>query len=759
MKKQLLTAVFGIAALAAVSQTPRLSLYEEFTGETCPPCAATNPGLDALLAQPTNTTKIAVIKWQVPIPSAPTTTWSLYQTNKVEIDWRYRPVSAGGYGYPSSNAAGTQTAGYVNSAPQGRIDGQHQWAFGATSDHPANLNNNVISTAQSYTSAFSITMDRAWDATASSVNLTISILATADFSATGNLVFRTVMVERDINFATQPGTNGEKDFHNVVIKSFPNIQNGTPLTANWTTGNTYSFTLNCPVPSYARDKAQIAFVGFIQDDGNRKVAQAVRAERDPLPNDIKAVSASVPEYMSCANEIYPEITVKNNGSTTITDFTVTPYFGAVASPDITVWTGNLAPDASMSIPLNAISTSVMGGGTCILNITAVSGTDGNTSNNQTPVNFYLIPTYTAMTVSEGFVATAFPPAKWGMVNANGGASWSRAAAGYAPTTAGSAKYDFFSNSVKGDADELILPPMDLAGDQAILTWDLAYAQYGSENDSLKVYMSNDCGNSWNLLWADGGSNMATRTPITSAFTPAASQWVGKSASLNTAFDGAPLNPNLSSVLVKFVARSDYGNNLYLDNINIKTSVNAPIDLAAANDGISLENHVTWSDNSNYEDSYNLYYSSDVTPYALLATLPANTTTYDHTGLDELTTYCYKAVAVKAGVESDFSNQDCADTPELITGINAVKGSNIAYIGLYPNPAHNDMTLKISVLGNSTAAVSVINVLGQIVYKTETGLNVGENTISLSVAQLPEGVYNVVINTDKGTAVKKLSVVH
>src|SRR3954468_20170729 len=90
--------LFGLMAIGvfATAQT-RMSLYEEFTGENCPPCAATNPGLNTLLAA--NATKVIPIKWQVPIPSAPSNTWSLYQTDKGEIDWRWQGASAPGYGY------------------------------------------------------------------------------------------------------------------------------------------------------------------------------------------------------------------------------------------------------------------------------------------------------------------------------------------------------------------------------------------------------------------------------------------------------------------------------------------------------------------------------------------------------------------------------------------------------------------------------------------------------------------------------------
>lgn len=85
MKKTSILLGLLAASFFASGQT-RMSLYEEFTGENCGPCAATNPGLNTLLNA--NASQVIAIKWQVPIPSAPSTTWSLYQTDKPEIDWR-----------------------------------------------------------------------------------------------------------------------------------------------------------------------------------------------------------------------------------------------------------------------------------------------------------------------------------------------------------------------------------------------------------------------------------------------------------------------------------------------------------------------------------------------------------------------------------------------------------------------------------------------------------------------------------------------
>jgi hypothetical protein len=84
------------------------------------------------------------------------------------------------------------------------------------------------------------------------------------------------LVERKINFLVAPGTNGEKDFEDVVRKSYPTLQAGTSLPTTWTAGQTQTFTVACAIPSYIVDKSQMAFVGFIQDDGNKKVLQAER---------------------------------------------------------------------------------------------------------------------------------------------------------------------------------------------------------------------------------------------------------------------------------------------------------------------------------------------------------------------------------------------------------------------------------------------------------------------------------------------------
>jgi hypothetical protein len=558
MKKNLLA--FGLVILGAtvLAQTPRLSLYEEFTGETCPPCAATNPGLNTLLGQPTNTVKIVPIKWQVPIPSAPSNTWSLYKTNQVEIDWRWRTTASGGYGYTPA----------INSAPSSKIDGQEATVFGAASGHPANLTSGVIATAQSYTSAFSITMQRDWNYNCSAITVTVNITATAPFtvSSAGKLKFRCVMVERLINFSVQPGTNGEKDFEDVAIKSFPTLQSGTAMADSWTIGQSMTFTMNCPLPSYVRKKSEVAFVGFIQDDGNQKVAQAVRADKAALPPDgLATLAANV--AVTCNNSIFPIITVNNTGTSPITSMTVIPYVDGTAGAPIN-WTGNIAVASTGQVTLGAITSPTLAGmHTFSYNITSLGAPKYNISGNSSMVTFMVAGPASGVPVAEGFSLGIFPPAGWVSVNPNQGGTWVRntQTGGYFQSSQ-CMKYDFFTNNVIGDQDEMLLPSMDLTGgDVPQMTFDYAYAQKNTNNnDQLDVMVSTNCGSTWTNLWSKAGTNLATASPQTGSYLPDANdftQWQTAVVDLSAY--------NKTDVLVKFVTTSDNGNNLYLDNVNLR----------------------------------------------------------------------------------------------------------------------------------------------------------------------------------------------
>ncbi len=565
MKKTYLILALLITALCTNAQV-RMSLFEEFTGENCAPCASTNPALNVTLAN--NSAKVIAIKWQVPIPSAPSNTWSLYKTNQAEIDWRYKST---GYNYPSQNTPTSSITNGINSAPAGRLDGRHQWDFGAPQDHPFYISNAVISSAQSQTTNFSINMTTAWDPLFNNCAVTVTVQSSTAFTASGNLVYRLCLVERLINFDSPSGTNGEKDFADPVRKSYPTtVGTGTALTSmgtllpgTWIAGQTQTFVVNCAIPSYIYDKGQMAFVGFVQEDGTKKIYQAARTLQPQISNEAKALSISIPS-VGCTSTLVPNISIKNNGVNAITAMTITPVLDGVPGADI-FWTGSLAPTATTGVIMNLINTSA-GAHTYSYNISGVSGGDVVSSNNTKKLFFITPTTYFAGPVNQGFVSTTFPPTNWALFNLDNGVNTftrSTLAGGYG--LSGESMLFQVNSITNGDIDEIYLPPTDLTGiTNPELRFDISYCQISaSSKDSLKAKISTDCGNTWTTIYSNGGSTMAT-APVNGAtfFVPTAAQWSTTAIPL-AAYANAP------QVLVKFWGKSNVGNRLFLDNINLQ----------------------------------------------------------------------------------------------------------------------------------------------------------------------------------------------
>tara|TARA_B100000902_G_scaffold399758_1_gene472351 strand:+ start:3 stop:1709 length:1707 start_codon:yes stop_codon:yes gene_type:complete len=128
----------------------------------------------------------------------------------------------------------------------------------------------------------------------------------------------------------------------------------------------------------------------------------------------------------------------------------------------------------------------------------------------------------------------------------------------------------------GQIDDLILPPMDFTSSSIsniTLAFDYAYLLWTDPNasqvwsDTLQIWVSNDCGISWNKIWDKSGLNLVTNNTI---FTGAA--WA---PSTNNDWNSEVINLNNylneDDFMLKFRNINDYENNLFIDNINISAS--------------------------------------------------------------------------------------------------------------------------------------------------------------------------------------------
>jgi len=139
--------------------------------------------------------------------------------------------------------------------------------------------------------------------------------------------------------------------------------------------------------------------------------------------------------------------------------------------------------------------------------------------------------------------------------------------------------DFRTYLAIGQRDRLISPPFNLEGlSNAFLEFQHAYAQNAAvpATDSLIIYLSADCGNTWTRLLAlgeDGSGNFATHLPTEEPFFPqVATDWCGSGWGSPCQAIDLSTWAGQSNIKIAFETFSFYGNALIIDNISISQHV-------------------------------------------------------------------------------------------------------------------------------------------------------------------------------------------
>ena len=132
-------------------------------------------------------------------------------------------------------------------------------------------------------------------------------------------------------------------------------------------------------------------------------------------------------------------------------------------------------------------------------------------------------------------------------------------------------------SILGQVDDLISPPLDFTGiSNPILNFNYSYTDRSTKSDSLGIYFSDDCGETWKHIhtFSDYGQKQyRTTVPRNNSFTPTfPAQWCGSGSFAPCGF--VDLTPNVAqkdNVRLMFRNYSHQGNNLYIGEINITES--------------------------------------------------------------------------------------------------------------------------------------------------------------------------------------------
>lgn len=279
MKKIYAILICGLLTLNADAQSQRKVLIEEFTQASCGPCAAANPSFNALLNN--NAGKCISIK---------------YQTSWPGVD----PMNAQ---YPTGVAA---RVGYYScsSVPFAVMDGAAVTGS-SYSGAPGNLTTAKINAEYAIPAQFDMWVSHYLTNDLDSMYITADITCTQAFTGTpfvSNVRMHLVLVEKHIDFASAPGSNGETDFYMVCRRMFPS-QVGTALPITWNVGDDTTITLKVAIPTYIYDIDQLAVVGFLQDNGTKDVLQAAYSISPVGVNDYSVDPANIQLFPNPANSV------------------------------------------------------------------------------------------------------------------------------------------------------------------------------------------------------------------------------------------------------------------------------------------------------------------------------------------------------------------------------------------------------------------------------------------------------------------------
>jgi hypothetical protein len=545
MKKLYLFIVFQVAAIAVFAQAPRMILAEEFTQASCGPCAQQNPFFNSLCDG--NSDKIIGLHYQVSWPG---------------VD----PMNA-----ENATQVASRVSYYgVGSVPYAFMDGVAQ-AGSSYTGAPYNWTQTAIDNEFAVTSPFTLAVSHTISSAYDSIFISITITAAQNYSQTSTPILQVAVVERDILFTAAPGSNGETDFHWVMRRMLPS-PSGTQLATSWTNGQTQTLNMSAPLAWYLRNVNQIGVVAFIQNNATKSVLQTnYSPPLAPVPavNDAALNVVTVPA--ATCNPVSPTIALRNTGTATLTsvvieyqyDVPVDWFYNLTNSYS---WTGNLAPNNSVIVPLPP-SVQTPGQHKLSANATLPNGNIDLNPNNSIKhsVNFIAFQSPgSSVYAGQDFQVTTFPPADWFMNNPDNGATWTRypSAGGFGNSTA-SARMNLYG-SPNGQIDELFMPTADLqwVSPGVMLTFSVAYAQKTTQNDRLQVQVSTNCGSTWTTVYDKSGTTLSTHAPYTGLWAPTASDWRSDTVTLDS-YAGN------NDVQIKFKVTSNAGNNLYLDDVNLQ----------------------------------------------------------------------------------------------------------------------------------------------------------------------------------------------
>ncbi|SFC03860.1 zinc-dependent metalloproteinase lipoprotein, BF0631 family [Flexibacter flexilis DSM 6793] len=318
---------------------------------------------------------------------------------------------------------------------------------------------------------------------------------------------------------------------------------------------------------------------FTNDQKSRmRTVMTNSPRRAELINSTVATPAGVP---------VPSFTSNTDGG--CAPVTITYTNTSTGSPTAYSWSfpGGTPSTSTATNPTVTYSTA----GVYDVTLTATNAS-GSASTTSSQYVFVGNPTTYTLPASFGF-EVANMPVGWLIGNPDADTTWRRIGVGAFGTSSYSAYINNYEYDGVGKIDAIYTAKYSFANaTSGQLKFDVAYAAYSATSaDTLLLYYSTDCGNTFTQFYKKGGNTLSTNGGVyvtSSKFLPTASQWRTETITLPTILNGK------SNVMFAFVNKCDYGNNLYLDNINISTTVPAIVaNFGSSSPTVCMSNTVSY----------------------------------------------------------------------------------------------------------------------------------------------------------------------
>lgn len=267
--------------------------------------------------------------------------------------------------------------------------------------------------------------------------------------------------------------------------------------------------------------------------------------------------------LTCPSNIQPKITIRNDGSAILTSVNIGISINDGA-PVTSTYNINLPTGLSTILSLSSVATLA---GTNKLEIFIIS-TNGVSDQNssQDTITYMLQVAPLTGSYTQDFEGVNFPPEGWAIINPDGNITWQKLNGNLGlPNSSGTAAINLFAYNTINQQDILQSPTINTTGaDSVFLSFDYAYsANTNGQTDTLEVVATASCGQANQTIIKLSGTNLTTTAPSGTSFIPQSSNnWKTITLALTNFI-------SQNEIALGFKAINKKGNNLFIDNINIR----------------------------------------------------------------------------------------------------------------------------------------------------------------------------------------------